>query len=78
LACFQARVVDPFPEGHSRHRCGSEWLLAGASDWQRVPVPGRTIPGLGDVVTKHDADNDRDVEVVMGAVLQAVGGGRHG
>jgi hypothetical protein len=43
-----------------------------------VPVPGRTIPGLGDVVTKHDADDDRDVEVVMGAVLQAVGGGRHG
>jgi hypothetical protein len=45
---------------------------------QRVPVPGRTIPGLGDVVTKHDADDDRVVEVVTGAVLQAVGGGRHG
>jgi hypothetical protein len=35
-------------------------------------------PGFGDVVTKHDAGDDRDVEVVMGGVLQAVGGGRMG
>jgi hypothetical protein len=28
-------------------------------------------PGLGEVVTEHDAGDDRDVEVVMGGVLQA-------
>ena len=34
--------------------------------------------GLGDVVTKHDAGDDRDVEVGVGGVLQAAGGGTHG
>ena len=34
--------------------------------------------GLGDVVTKHDAGGDRDVEVGIGGVLQAAGGGTHG
>jgi hypothetical protein len=52
--------------------------LAGASGLATGASAGRTIPGLGDVVTKHDAGDDRDVEVVMGAVLQAVGGVRHG
>jgi hypothetical protein len=35
-------------------------------------------PGLGDVGAKHEAGGDRDVEEVMGGVLQAVGGGTHG
>jgi hypothetical protein len=35
-------------------------------------------PGLGDVVTNHDAGDDRDVAVVGGGMLQAVGGGTHG
>jgi hypothetical protein len=78
LACSQARVADPFPGAHSRHRCGSAGALAGASGLATGASHGRTIPGLGDVVTEHDAGDDRDVEVVMGAVLQAVGGVRHG
>ena len=42
------------------------------------PPVWKDDPGLGDVVTKHYAGDDRDVEVMMGAVLQAVGGGIHG
>jgi hypothetical protein len=38
------------------------------------PSVWKDDPGLGDVVTNHDAGGDRDVEVVMGAVLQAFGG----
>jgi hypothetical protein len=39
--------------------------------------PGRTIPGLGDGVTTHDAGDNRDVEIVTAAWLQAIGGGMH-
>ena len=35
------------------------------------PSVWKDDPGLGDVVTKHDAGDNRDVEVVMGGVLQA-------
>jgi hypothetical protein len=52
--------------------------LARASDVSTGRQSWKDYPGLGDVVTKHYAGDDRDVEVVMGGVLQAVGGGTHG
>jgi Sap, sulfolipid-1-addressing protein len=50
--------------------------LARASTCQRGRQYWKDDPGLGDVVAKHYAGDDRDVEVVIGGVLQAVGGGR--
>jgi Sap, sulfolipid-1-addressing protein len=46
-------------------------LSSGRQSW-------RDDPGLGALVTKHDAGDDRDVKIVMGGVLQAAGGGRMG
>jgi hypothetical protein len=45
--------------------------------WQRAVgrQSWKDDPGLGDVATKHDAGDDRDIEVVMGGALQALGGG---
>jgi hypothetical protein len=45
---------------------------------QRGRQSRKDDPGLGDVITKQDAGDDRDVEVVIGALLRAVGGGTHG
>ena len=55
-----------------------DWRLAGASDVATSRQSWKDDPGLGDVATKHDAGDDRDVEVVMGGALQAIGGGPHG
>jgi hypothetical protein len=43
--------------------------LARASDVPQGRQSWKDSRGLGDVVTKHDAGDDRDVEVVMGGVL---------
>ena len=45
--------------------------MAGASDVSTGRQFWTDDPGLGNVGTKHDAGDDRDVEVVMGGVLQA-------
>jgi hypothetical protein len=52
--------------------------LAAASDVATGRQSWKDDPGLGDVATKHDAGDDRDIEVVMGGVLQAIEGGPHG
>jgi hypothetical protein len=52
--------------------------LAGASDVATGRQSWNDDPGRGDVATKHDAGDDRDIEVVMGGALQAAGGGPHG
>jgi hypothetical protein len=52
--------------------------LAGASDVATGRQSWKDDPGRGDVATKHDGGDDRDIEVVMGGALQAVGGGTHG
>ena len=51
-----------------------DWRLAGASDVTTGRQSWKDDPGRGDVATKHDSGDDRDIEV-MGAVPQAVGGG---
>jgi hypothetical protein len=52
--------------------------LARASDVAKGRQSWKDDPGFGDVVINHDAGDDRDVEILMGGVLQAVGGGMHG
>ena len=52
--------------------------LARASEVSTGRQSRKDDPGLGDVVTNHDAGDDRDVQVVMGGVPQAIGGGTHG
>jgi hypothetical protein len=76
--CFQARLAEPVPGAHSRDHCGRDWALAGASEVATGRQSWKDNRGLGDVVTKHDAGGDRDVEVGIGGVLQAAGGGTHG
>ena len=63
---------------HSRDRSGRDGRLAGASDLSTGRQSWKDDPGLDDVATKHDAGDDRDIEVVMGGALQALGGGLHG
>jgi hypothetical protein len=52
--------------------------LARASDASKDRQSWKDDPRLDDVVTNHHAGDGLDVEVVMGGVLQAVGGGTHG
>jgi hypothetical protein len=68
-------VAEPFPEAHSRDGQGTNWALPRASDVLTGRQCWKDALGLGAVVvTKHDADDDRAVEVVMGGVRQAVEG----
>jgi hypothetical protein len=67
-------VAEPFPEAHSRDREGREWALARASDVATGRQSWKDDPGLGDVVTKHYAGDDRDVEVVMAACCRRLEG----
>ena len=58
-------MAEPFLEAHSRDRGGSDWASAGASEVATGRQSWKDDPGLGEVVTKHDAGDDRDIEVVM-------------
>jgi hypothetical protein len=49
-------------------------VLVRASDVSTGPQYWKDDPGLGDVVAKHDAGGDRDVEVVIGGVQQRLEG----
>jgi len=55
-----------------------DWRLAGASDVTTGRQSWKDDPGRGDVATKHDAGDDRNVEVVMAKCRRWLEEGTHG
>jgi hypothetical protein len=55
-----------------------DWRLAAASDVATGRQSWKDDPGRGDVATKHDAGDDRNVEVVMAKCCRWLEEGTHG